>query len=117
MRTEWRSTAFGPQLEDGDYVADGHKFLHPRGVPVCSSDTAVTGSAANCFRLIRAVDADMRLAQRHPQNAHWIIRTGRQNECGIALNSVIQNAFIVAKDRQDRDAVNFPYADRRGEFG
>ena len=59
---EWCSSAFRPQLEDGNDIADGHEFLHPRGVPVCSPDAAVTGSAADCFRLIRAVDADMRLA-------------------------------------------------------
>jgi hypothetical protein len=61
-RVEWRSSAFGPQLEDGNYVAHGHEFLHPRGVPVCRPDAAMTGSAADCFRLISAVDANMRLA-------------------------------------------------------
>ena len=39
-----------------------------------------------------------------------------KNECGVAFDSIIQNAFVVTKDRQDRDAVNFPYPDGRGSL-
>jgi hypothetical protein len=60
--SDWRSSAFGQQLKNGNNVIDSHEFLHPRGVPVCGANAAVTGSAADCFRLISAVDADMRLA-------------------------------------------------------
>ena len=48
--------------KNGNDIADGHEFLHPRGVPVCRPDAAVTGSAADRFRLIRSVNANMRLA-------------------------------------------------------
>ena len=48
--------------KNGNDIADGHEFLHPCGVPVCRPDAAVTGSAADCFRLIRSVNANMRLA-------------------------------------------------------
>ena len=48
--------------KNGNDIADGHEFLHPRSVPVCRPDAAVTGSATDCFRLIRSVDANMRLA-------------------------------------------------------
>jgi hypothetical protein len=51
-----------PQLENGNDVANGDEFLHPRSVPVCRPNAAVTGGAADCFGLVRPVDPDMRLA-------------------------------------------------------
>jgi hypothetical protein len=49
-------------LEDGNNIAHGDEFLDPRSVPICRPNAAVTGGAADCFRLVRPMDADVRLA-------------------------------------------------------
>ena len=97
--------------KDRNNIAYGNKFLHPRGVPVGGADAPVTGCATDRFRLVRSVNTNMRFAQAHPQNTNRIIRSGWQDECGVAFDTVIQDAFIMAKNRQSRDAYNFPHTD------
>ena len=48
--------------EDRNDIAYGDEFLHPRGVPVGGADAPVTGCAADRFRLVCSVNADMRFA-------------------------------------------------------
>jgi len=57
------TNAFGCRYsKNGNNVANGDEFLHPRRVPVGRPDAAVTGSAADGLRLISAMDANMWLA-------------------------------------------------------
>src|SRR6266487_146914 len=64
-------------LKNEDCIADADEVFHPRGVPVCQANAAVTGGTANCLRIVRAVNADARLVQPHPENTYEIVRARR----------------------------------------
>ena len=53
-------------LEDDYGVAHAHEFFHARGIPVGEANTSVARSAANCLRIIRAVNTDSGFVQAHP---------------------------------------------------
>ena len=53
-------------LEDDYGVAHAHEVFHARGVPVGEANTTVARSAANCLRIIRAVNTDSGFVQAHP---------------------------------------------------
>src|SRR4030095_16901685 len=61
-------------LENDHCISHAHEILHARGVPVGEANAPVARSAANCLRIIRAVNTDARLVQAHPQNADEIVR-------------------------------------------
>ena len=53
-------------LENDYGVARAYELFHARGVPVGEANATVARSAANCLRIIRAVNADSGLVQAHP---------------------------------------------------
>ena len=55
---------------------------------------------ADRLGIVRAVNADMRLAQPHPENADWVIRTGRQIVEDARFLAMIEHTLIVAEDGQ-----------------
>ena len=53
-------------LENNHGIPDAHEVFHARGVPVGEANATVARSAANCLRIIRAVNTDSGLVQAHP---------------------------------------------------
>jgi hypothetical protein len=53
-------------LKNDDGIPHAHEVFHARGVPVGEANATVARSAANCLRIIRAVNADSGLVQAHP---------------------------------------------------
>ena len=47
-------------LKNNYCVAHAHQVFHPRGIPVCKTNATVTCGAANCLRIVRAVNANAR---------------------------------------------------------
>ncbi len=53
-------------LKNNYGVAHAHEVFHARGVPVGEANATVARSAANCLRIIRAVNTDSGFVQAHP---------------------------------------------------
>src|SRR6266513_2446929 len=53
-------------LKNNYGVPHAHEVFHARGVPVREADATVARSAANCLRIIRAVNTDAGFVQAHP---------------------------------------------------
>ena len=69
-RGVWQRVADNAFHLENDYgIPHAHEVLHARGVPVGQSNTAVACGAANCLRIIRAVNTDAGFIQPHPKNA------------------------------------------------
>src|SRR5690242_118463 len=107
------SAARRPILENEHRVADTDQIFQARNIPIGQSDAAVTCGAADCFRIVRAVNANAGLVQTHPEDADEILRPWRQIVIIIRTHAVIEHAFIVAKPGPDGCAENFPRTDGR----
>src|SRR6266704_2779200 len=65
------------KASENDYgIACADEVLDARGVPVRKSNATVTCGAANCFGIVRAVNADARFVQAHPEHADEVVRAG-----------------------------------------
>src|SRR4051812_32924408 len=62
----WPLCAVRVYLENDHGVSDAHELFHARGIPVGEANTPVAGSAANCLRIIRAVNTDAGFVQTDP---------------------------------------------------
>ncbi len=101
------------QLKNDHGIADAYEIFHASGVPVGQTNTAVACGAADRLRIVRAVNADARLVQAHPENADEIVRAGREIVVILGAHAVVEHPFVVTKPWPDRRAQNFPCADRR----
>ena len=102
-----------PRLENDNCSPNAHEILHARSVPVGEANASVASSAANCLRIIRAVNTDARLVQAQPQNADEIVRARGEIVIILSSHAVVQHAFIVAEPGPNVCAQDFPCADRR----
>src|SRR5215831_9850278 len=102
------SVAIRPRLKDDYGVPDAHQVFHARGVPVGEANATVARSAANCLRIICAVNTDAGFVQAHPQNAHQIVWPRREIVIILSAHAVVQHAFIITEPWPDVRAENFP---------
>src|SRR5262249_37682495 len=109
----WISGSARNFSENNDRIADANQVLDAHGVPIGEPNAAVTGGAADGFRIIRAVNSDAWLVQAHPKHANQIVRPGREIEIIFGAHAVVEHALIVAEPGPGRGALNFPSADRR----
>src|SRR4029434_3026469 len=83
-------------LENKDSIPYAYEVFHARSIPVCQANAAVTGGAPDGFGIVRAVNADARLVQTHPENPDEIVRTRRKIVIIFSAHTVIEHSFIVA---------------------
>src|SRR6266481_3419902 len=98
------------QSKNDHRISDAHQVLYSRGVPVCQTNATVTRSAANCLGIIRAVNADARFVQAHPENADQIVRPRREVVVVLGAHAIVEHPFIIAEPWPNTRAENFPYA-------
>ena len=96
--------------ENKDSIPDAHEIFHPRGVPVCQTNAAVTGGAADGLGIVRTVDADAGLVQTHPKDANEVIRTWWKIVIVFRAHTVIEHPFIIAEPWPNVYAENLPGA-------
>ena len=94
--------------EDRHRIPHRDQLSHARGVPIGSANAAMARGASDRLGIVRAVNADVRLVQSHPEHAHRIVRPGRQIVKGARFFAVIEHALVVSENRQGCDAQNFP---------
>src|SRR5947207_9879515 len=70
----------------------------------------MTGSAADCLGIVRAVNTDARLVQAHPENTDEIVRAWWKIVIVFRAHTVIEHPFVIAEPRPDVCAENLPRA-------
>ena len=101
-------------LKNNHGIADADEVFDAGGVPVRQPNATVTRGPANCFRIVRAVNADTWFVQPHPEHADEVVRAGRKIVIVLSPHTVVEHAFVVAEPRPNGHAENFPCANGRG---
>src|SRR5205823_10149153 len=101
------------RLENKDSVPYTYEVFHAGGVPVRQANAAMTGGAADCLRIVGAVNADAGLVQTHPKDANEVVRAWWKIVIVFRAHAVVEHAFIVAEPRPDIRTQNLPGAHRR----
>src|SRR5436305_3824208 len=99
--------------ENENSIPYTYEIFHARSIPVRQANATVTGSAADGFGIVRAVNPDAGLVQTHPKNANEIVRTWWKVVIVFRAHAVVEHAFIVAEPRPDIRTENLPGAHRR----
>src|SRR5262245_10571109 len=97
-------------LENDYGVPDAYEVFYARGVPVGEANATMARGATDCLWIIRAVNADARFVQPHPQNANEIVRSRREIVIIFSSHAVVQHAFVVTEPGPDVRTQNFPCA-------
>src|SRR5438876_3606791 len=108
-----RGRVRSPGSENDDSIAYTHEVFHARSVPVRQPNAAVTCGAADCLWIVRAVNADARFVQAHPQDPNEVVWARWEVVIVFRAHTIVEHAFIVAKPRPNARAENFPRAHRR----
>src|SRR5450432_2921515 len=98
----------GTLLKDRNRIADAHQLFDPRGIPIRRANATMACGPPDGLRIIRAVNAYVRLVQPDPEHADRIIWTRRKVEELIRFYAMIEHALIVARHRQGRNAEDLP---------
>src|SRR5437764_13251112 len=89
------------RLENKDSIPYTYEVFHAGGVPVRQANAAVTGGAADCLRIVGAVNADAGLVQTHPKDANEAVRAGWKIVIVLRAHADVEHALYLADPRTD----------------